>query len=387
MQNQSPEESQVDRAVAQRLAVLRRKIDSVDGRLIDLLGERQAAVAEVVALKREHNLPVYHPAREENLISERRARAAAANVDPQFVEDIYRAVLRQSRIAQTAQIAKRAVRPGATVLLVGGRGAMGRYLERWFAGAGYNVRLLDREDWPEAGALCAGVDLALVGVPIAFTEQVVARLAPFLGPDCVLADITSVKQGPVQAMRAAHPGPVLGLHPLFGPATTSMDKQLVVVVQGRDLPACQWVIDQFAAWGCVIVPADPVAHDESMAVIQALRHFATFAFGQFLYRKRIDLHGTLEYSSPIYRLELGMVGRLFAQNAALYASIILSIPERRGLLKEFVRSLQDNLPMLEKGDEAAFCEEFAKIADWFGSFGDQALRESTYLIEKLIERF
>ncbi|HAK95193.1 MAG TPA: bifunctional chorismate mutase/prephenate dehydrogenase [Planctomycetes bacterium] len=387
MQSRSPEESQVDRAVAERLAALRAKIDSVDGRLIALLGERQAAVAEVVALKREHNLPVYHPAREEDLISERRARAAAANVDPQFVEDIYRAVLRQSRIAQTAQIATRAVRPGATVLLVGGRGVMGRYFERWFAAAGYNVRLLDRDDWPHADALCAGADLALVGVPIELTEEVIAQLAPHLDPACILADITSTKKGPVRAMCAAHSGPVLGLHPLFGPATSSMDKQLVVVAPGRDLPACQWVIDQFAAWGCVVVPADPAAHDESMAVIQALRHFATFAFGQFLYRKRIDIHGTLEYSSPIYRLELGMVGRLFAQDATLYASIILSIPERRALLKEFVKSLQDDLPMLEKGDEAAFCAEFGKIADWFGSFGDQALRESTYLIEKLIERF
>ncbi len=387
MTSHEPESTQVDRAVAERLAALRTRIDAIDSRLIALLGERQKEVAEVVALKREHRLPVYHPAREEDLISERRAKAAAAGVDPQFVEDIYRAVLRQSRISQTAQIAKRATKPGATVLLVGGRGLMGQYFQQWFTGAGYQVRVLDRDDWHRAAALCAGTDLALVGVPIELTEGVIARLAPYLDRTCVLADITSTKKGPVDAMCAAHPGPVVGLHPLFGPSTSSMDKQLVIVAQGREFPACQWVVDQFAAWGCVIVPADPTEHDESMAVIQALRHFATFAFGQFLYKKRIDIHSTLEYSSPIYRLELGMVGRLFAQDATLYAQIILSIPERRALLREFVRSLQDNMRMLETGDEAVFCAEFAKIAAWFGSFSDQALRESTYLIEKLIERF
>ncbi|MFO6426374.1 hypothetical protein ACLBOM_11150 [Escherichia coli] len=35
--------------------------------------------------------------------------------------------------------------------------------------------------------------------------------------DCILVDLASVKNGPLQAMLAAHDGPVLGLHPMFGP--------------------------------------------------------------------------------------------------------------------------------------------------------------------------
>jgi chorismate mutase/prephenate dehydrogenase len=50
-------------------------------------------------------------------------------------------------------------------------------------------------------------------------------------------------------------------------------------------------------------------------------------------------------------------------------------------------SFNDNLDMIEKGDKAIFCSEFQKIAEWFGSFSEQAMRESTYLIDKLIERF
>jgi chorismate mutase/prephenate dehydrogenase len=43
--------------------------------------------------------------------------------------------------------------------------------------------------------------------------------------------------------------------------------------------------------------------------------------------------------------------------------------------------------MVEKGDKEAFLAEFNKIAEWFGTFSEQAMRESTYLIDKLIERF
>ena len=43
--------------------------------------------------------------------------------------------------------------------------------------------------------------------------------------------------------------------------------------------------------------------------------------------------------------------------------------------------------MIEKGDKAQFQSEFNSIAEWFGSFGEQAMCESSYLIDKLIERF
>jgi chorismate mutase/prephenate dehydrogenase len=229
--------------------------------------------------------------------------------------------------------------------------------------------------------------LALLSVPIAVTPDVARRLGPHLPATCVLADITSVKAKPLAAMLEAHPGPVLGLHPMFGPTTTSMDRQIVVATSGRDEVACQWILDQLAAWGAVVVRAGAEEHDEAMAVVQALRHFATFAFGQFLCRANVDLGRTLEFSGPIYRLELGMVGRLFAQAPELYAEIIFATPERRALLKDYVRSLAGNLQLLEEGDKEAFCREFAEVARWFGPFSDQAIRESTYLIEKLVERF
>jgi len=188
-------------------------------------------------------------------------------------------------------------------------------------------------------------------------------------------------------MLAAHPGPVVGLHPLFGPSTTTMDKQVVITSPGRQAPQCQWLLDQFTDWGAIVVQADPTEHDNAMAVIQALRHFATFSFGKFLFERRIALDDTLEFSSPIYRLELGMVGRLFAQDPTLYSEIIKASPERRQLLREYIASLQDSLSLIETGDKEAFETLFREIATWFDPFSRQALRETTYLIDKLIERF
>jgi chorismate mutase/prephenate dehydrogenase len=385
--NSTPTGSRVSDNVEQELEILRRQLDNIDREIVSLLGKRQAEVERVVSLKKAHNLPVYHPAREEDLLSQRRIQGAEAGLDPDYIEDLYRRILRQSRVEQTARLAQKGVRAGATVLLVGGLGSMGQYFHNWFADAGYNIRILDRHDWPNADKLCEGIELAIVSVPIEVTNAVADRLGPHLPADCVLADITSIKESPLNAMLGSHEGPVVGLHPLFGPTTSTMDKQIVVVTPGRNLPACKWLIDQFSVWGSIILQVSAKEHDEVMSIVQTLRHFATFAFGQFLRRRHVDLSRTLEFSSPIYRLELGMVGRLFAQDPSLYSEIIFASPERLTLLKDFLTSLSENLAMIETGDKDVFSSEFRKIADWFGPFSEQAMRESSYLIDKLIERF
>lgn len=373
--------------MSEPLDALRLGIDSVDERIVALLAERKALVDAVAAQKQARSLPIHHPAREEDLVSRRRDQARAAGLDPDMVEDVFRRLMRASRVSQGQRLASHAVRPGATVLVVGGGGGMGQLVVRWFSAAGYVVRVLERDDWGDVDALAAGAELAILSVPIDMTAQAAADLAPHLGARCVVADVTSVKARPMQAMLAAHPGPVLGLHPMFGPTTASLDRQIVVTTPGRDDEACRWVVDQLTAWGAVIVETTADEHDRTMRVVQALRHFATFMFGQFLVREGVDLQRTLEMSAPIYRLELGMVGRLFAQDPHLYSEIVLAEPERAALLERFLESAITNLPMLKARDKAGFEAEFRRVATWFGPFADQAIRESSWLIEKLVERF
>jgi chorismate mutase/prephenate dehydrogenase len=366
---------------------LREQIDGIDKQLVNLLAQRRDVVQRVTEVKQQHDLPTFHPAREENLISARRAQAVEAGLDPDYVEDLFRTMLRHSRVGQLDTLGRRGVRPGAKVLLVGGRGQMGRFFSKWFRQSDCDVRILDRDDWPQVRSLTQGIDLCLLAVPIDITPGVATQIAPYLPPTCVLADITSLKRQPLEAMLKGFSGPVVGLHPLFGPATTTMDKQIVVVSPGRQMEQCQWLLDQLTVWGNVLVETPAAEHDEIMSIVQALRHFATFTFGQFLRSRDVPVLRTLELSSPIYRLELAMVGRLFAQDPSLYAEIIFATPERQALLKDFIQSLQQNLSLVERGDKTEFIARFREIADWFGPFSEQAMRESTFLVEKLVHRF
>jgi len=366
---------------------LRRKIDKIDKDLIGLLAERQEEVDKMVSLKKAHNLPVHHPAREENMISERRSLGREMGLDPDYLEELFRAIMRRSRVEQTESISRKGIRPGSVVLIVGGTRGMGQYFHSWFSRSGYVTRSMGSGDWDNIASLCSGIDLALISVPIDSTEAVIRRISDYLPSGCVLADVTSIKTRPMNAMMDSYKGPVVGLHPLFGPTTSSMDKQIIVTIPGRDPDACKWLNDQLAAWGAVVMQSDPEEHDEIMGVVQALRHFATFVFGRFLFMRKADIFRTLEFSSPIYRLELGMVGRLFAQDPVLYSEIIFASPERRAVLKEYIVSITGCIAMVDSGDKEEFTRQFKAVAEWFGPFSGQAMRESTFLIEKLIERF
>ncbi len=365
---------------------IREEIDSIDGQILALLARRKQQVEKVVALKKEHHMPVFHPAREADLISGLRQQAEQCGVEPDFIEELYRLILKNSRAGQARQVGFQASRPGGSVLIVGGNGQMGQLFSRLFRRSGYQVRVLEQDNWQDAAILCKNIDLALVCVTMEETRGVIEKLAPFLSENTILADLTSIKETPLSSMLNAHEGPVAGFHPLFGPDCDSLERQLICVTPGRLPEQWAWLSEQMELWGAVLVEAEAREHDRIMEFVQALRHFATFCFGRFLHKKQISIEKSLQFSSPIYRLELIMVGRLFAQSPDLYAQIIFASPERLALLKEFISTMNSHLELLDSCDTDSFIRQFNEVSQWFGSFGEQAMRESAFLINKLTER-
>jgi chorismate mutase/prephenate dehydrogenase len=362
------------------LAPLREQIDQLDTQLVELLAARAKVTAQVGRVKQQHALPLYVPERELALIKARRDQARVAGVSEELIEDVLRRVMRESYQTQEAGFV--CCRPqGGKVVVVGGGGALGRRFVSLFERSGYQVAVLEANDWHQAADIIAGACLVLMAVPINVTEQLVTQLPP-LPVDCLLADITSVKQGPMRAMLAHHSGPVLGLHPMFGPDISNIVKQVVVVCHGRCSEQYQWLLKQFRVWGAVLTEKSAQQHDELMQLIQAMRHFSSLVYGVHLAEEHADLQQLLELSSPIYRLELAMVGRLFAQNAELYADIMLSSSAVTGLLQRYQHRFNQLSHLLAAKDKTGLMAEFAKGQQFFGTVAEQFLHESRKLLQK-----
>jgi len=363
------------------LTALRDQIDEVDKALLDLLARRLELVAEVGEVKSRYGLPIYVPEREASMLASRRKEAEALGVPPDLIEDVLRRVMRESYSSENDKGFKTLCPELRPVVIVGGKGQMGRLFEKMLTLSGYQVKILDKGDWEQAETMLSDAGMVIISVPIHLTEQVITEL-PKLPDDCILVDLASVKNRPLQAMLAAHSGPVLGLHPMFGPDSGSLAKQLVVWCDGRQPEAYQWLLEQIQVWGARLHRISAVEHDQNMAFIQALRHFATFAYGLHLAEENVNLEQLLSLSSPIYRLELAMVGRLFAQDPQLYADIIMSSGRNLELIKRYHQRFGEAITLLEQGDKQAFIDSFRRVEHWFGDYAKSFLMESRTLLRQ-----
>ncbi|MEH6395243.1 bifunctional chorismate mutase/prephenate dehydrogenase [Pseudoalteromonas sp.] len=360
---------------------LREGIDECDAQLVALLARRNSITEQIGAIKQQTGAPLHAPDREATLLAARRQEAINQGVNPELVEDILRRMMREAYQNQQAKLACSAPQL-SPIVIVGGQGAMGQLFAQQFIRSGYEVRILDKEQQSNAQEILAGAKLVMISVPINALETVVTAL-PKLDDECLLVDITSVKQAPLKVLKAVHKGPVVGLHPMFGPDISHWVKQTVVVCEGRNHEVAQGLLSQLQVWGCQLVELDAKKHDEAMQIIQVMRHLTTFVYGQFLAKQSHTLEELRSCSSPIYQLELMMVGRLFAQSPELYSDIMLAqFDNVEELLAQYQDTFASTLAKLKAGDKAALIDSFADAKAYFSDSTAHFLTQSRSLLNK-----
>jgi len=365
----------------QQLGALRDEIDDIDGQLVALLAKRRAVTTKVGLLKSEVGMPIFAPEREASLLTARRQQAITAGISPELLEDILRRLMQDSYISQDAS-GYRCVNPNCNkVVIIGGQGQLGRIFVDLFTRSHYHVQTLEQADWPNSAEILADASLVIVAVPIRLTTMVIKKLSS-LPERCILADVTSIKEAPLYEMMKVHRGPVIGLHPMFGPDVTGLVKQTIIACEGRLPEQYHWLLEQFQVWGAKIYPVEAHAHDEAMSMVQVMRHFSTIAYGYHLMTEGADIAQLVEMSSPIYRLELIMVGRLFAQDPVLYTDIIFANQDNIAMMKRFAYRFLELLEDVQLNDKQAFTAMFSQVSDWFGDYADIFLQESKAMLVK-----
>ncbi len=366
------------------LKALRDEIDDIDSQLVALLAKRLAVTSKVGEIKSTEGMPIFAPEREATLISKRREQAKQCGLSGDLIEDILRRLMRDSYVSQDAS-GYQCINPSCKkIVIVGGKGQLGSVFVDLFQRSSYQVAIIEQEDWPNSKAILAEASVVIVAVPIRLTSMVIHYLNN-LPDDCILADFTSVKESPLFEMMQTHKGPVVGLHPMFGPDVTGLIKQTIIVCDGREKPQYQWLLKQFEVWGAKIYQVGAYEHDQAMSIVQVMRHFSTIAYGYHLMEEGADIENLVNMSSPIYRLELIMVGRLFAQDPILYSDIIFANSDNISMMKRFAYRFLELLEDVELGDKEAFVVMFKQVSDWFGDYADDFLAESKTMLLKANE--
>ena len=88
-------------------------------------------------------------------------------------------------------------------------------------------------------------------------------------------------------------------------------------------------------------------HDQAMSFIQGIEHFSTFVLGSFLKSHGEHPDSLFNLASPIYQAKLALMGRIFDQDAALYADIITADAKRVALIDEYAKYFQHWINILK----------------------------------------
>lgn len=284
----------------------------------------------------------------------------------------------------------------AKTLIVGGAGEMGRWLARFLKEQGMDVAIADIDSHTpeiadELGVALGDVqkvgdfDIVLVSVPIDVTEEVISRIAPKMRPGSLLTDVTSVKKGPIEAMKKAPKGvEIIGTHPMFSPIVQDVKGQTVILVpvEGRDERWLPKIKTLFEDNGAHVEMLSAEEHDRIMAVVQGLTHFAYISTGATLDALNFDIGKSRRFMSPVYEIMIDFVGRLLAQNPHLYATIQTN-PEVEKVRDTFIAQCKTLSESIKKDDIDGFVRSMRKAATHFGDT-EAALRRSDKLVNAKI---
>jgi prephenate dehydrogenase len=285
------------------------------------------------------------------------------------------------------------------ILILGGTGETGSWFARYFKGLGFDVAI-----WGPSGKVevaerlgvryahdmmkeVAESDIVLVSVLIDKTVEVIRDVAPRMRPGSLLMDVTSVKSGPVRAMKTYAPEGVeiLGTHPMFGPTMPALSGQTIILtpVEGRSEKWLPIIRSLFEADRARIEVLEAEEHDEIMAVVQALTHFAYISIGAALEALDFDVEKSRRFMSPVYEIMIDFVGRILDQNPELYASIQKN-PKAMHARLTFIAECMRLGELADRGDLEGFKQIMRDAASHYGGT-HEALQRSDLIISRRIE--
>jgi prephenate dehydrogenase len=234
--------------------------------------------------------------------------------------------------------------------IIGGTGGIGRWFVSFFKEEGYPVHVVGRSEGVSLPELTTRCRVVIVSVPIAATPEVIRRVGPYLPPDSLLMDFTSLKEEPVREMLKATSAEVVGCHPLFGPDCPSLAGQNIVLCPARGDLWLSRMKGLFTKGGARVTVTTPGEHDRMMAFIQGLTHLDTILAGLTLRDSGIAESTLDAFSTPVFRTKQAILEKVFGTRPDLYAGLLSGNRNMQGILDMYEKNLHAIKALILCGD-------------------------------------
>ena len=206
--------------------------------------------------------------------------------------------------------------------------------------------------------LASSSDMLIISVPINNTPSVIREVAPFMRKDSVMIDVTSVKEEPLKTMEECLPDNVeyIPTHPVFGPRTTELANQVIVLTAPKKGKWYKKVYDYLESKNMRIIETTAQHHDYMMSIVQVLTHFSFISTASAMEKLKVDINETEDYESPIYNLMIDMIARIVSQNP--YLTYYIQTMNNNGpkIRKAFSEAAEELRKAIDNNDDKKFVE-------------------------------
>jgi len=345
------------------LSELRAELDSVDAQLIGAIARRQAIVAEIGRWKHAQGKQLRDYQRERAVISNVRARAAEAGLDPQIAESVLKLLIESSLTTQEQDRVRLGAKgDGARALIIGGNGRMGRWFARFLAAQGYTVEIADPSGAPDGlpsvddwASDALTQDLIVIAAPLRASNAILLGLAK-RAPKGLIFDIGSLKTPMQEGLAACAKAGlrICSVHPMFGPdAALLSDRHIIFMPVG----ATDAVKDARALFvDTMVQPVEmPLAeHDHLIAYVLGLSHALNIAFFSALANSGEAAPKLANMSSTTFDRQLQIASGVAQENPRLYFEIQSLNAYRGEALGALKRAVDELTRCVDEGDEIGF---------------------------------
>lgn len=309
---------------------LRRRINEIDDRLLDLIAERKQLSQEVARVKRSTGRATRDYKREREVIVSAREKASALGVSPDVAEEMLRILIRSSLTTQEqASVIAGGAGSGRRALIIGGGGKMGRWFADFLTSQGFSVEVADpvgappgMTHVPDWRATDLTHDFILLATPLGVTDAILRDLA-LRRPPGVVFDVGSLKSPLRSGLLAlkTHGVRVTSVHPMFGPDTELLSGRHVVFVDLGHAEALQKARELFGPTMAEQVVMSLDDHDRLIAYVLGLSHALNIAFFTALAESGEAAPRLARMSSTTFDNQLDVASAVAQESPELYYEI------------------------------------------------------------------
>jgi chorismate mutase/prephenate dehydrogenase len=341
---------------------LRDDIEEIDGKLVELIAKRLALALQVGEEKIQKGMPMRDWTVEKQVIARAERMADSFNLPTDLVRKIMQLLIQESCAFQEGLRDLRFNGDLGRILIVGGKGRMGKWFAHFFHTQGHFVSIHDVKGslphFPSFQSLPEGVgdaSLILLATPLDETPRIYEKLIR-LEPSGVICDIASLKSGLLASIRGARDAGlnVASIHPLFGPETRLLSDKVICLCDCGDDKSFKMVKGLFQETSARLVELPVERHDLLASYVLGLSHIINILFARTLSRSGHPYEAFSEVSSTTFTRQMATTISVITENPFLYYEIQKTNVFTPELYRQLSVALDDITGPILSGDREGF---------------------------------